>query len=231
MLNYVSYDKKESGYNACLKKYYGYHYTLTMMLEEVKVLYKLEQRDKESFDERSHFFTKEVVIAVLEDYIDKLKKYVDSLPDRKCKGVPYKRVKGENIFNADLDKKLYAPLRKKLNRVRGAHNYATIYLYVKDFMKDMIKLPYDTPKSKVWIDAYKGEGAYYTLKNLVMFHNCFVVDGNSVIEDTYYAMKFLNSKLDEYKEEGWRMFALMKKVIADNNFNFNDRMKEVYSEK
>ena len=69
MLNYVSYDKKESGFNACLKKYYGYHYTLTMMLDEVKVLYKLEQRDKESFDERSHFFTKAVVIAVLEDYI------------------------------------------------------------------------------------------------------------------------------------------------------------------
>jgi hypothetical protein len=231
MLNYVSYDKKESGYNAFLKKHYGYHYTLTMMLDEVKVLYKLEQRDKESFHERSHFFTKSVVIAVLDDYIDKLEKYIDTLPDRKCKGVPYKRIKGENIFNADLDKKLYAPLRRKLDRVRSSRNYATIYLYVKDFMKDMIKLPYNTPKSKVWIDAYKGEGAYYTLKNLVMFHDCFVVDGNSVIEDTYCAMKFLNYKLDEYKGEGWRMFALMKKVIADNNFNFNDRMKEIYSEK
>ena len=74
MLNYVSYDKKESGFNACLRKMYGYHYTLTMMLDEVKVLYKLEQRDKESFDERSHFFTKEVVIAVLEDYMDNFMK-------------------------------------------------------------------------------------------------------------------------------------------------------------
>ena len=109
MLNYVSYDGKESGYNDYLKKRYGYHYTLTMMLDEVHVLYKLEQRDKESFDERSHFFTKKVVIAVLEDYMDKLEKYVDNLPDRKCKGVPYKRIKGENIFNADLEKKLYAP--------------------------------------------------------------------------------------------------------------------------
>ena len=236
MLNYVSYDKKESGYNAYLKKMYGYHYTLTMMLDEVKVLYKLEQRDKESFAERSNFFTKAVVIAVLEDYIDKLEKYVDALPDRKCKGVPYKRVKGENIFNEDLDKKLYAPLRKKLNRVRSAITYATIYLCVKDFMKDMIKLPYDTPKSKVWIDAYKGEGAYYTLKNLVMFHDCTIFTGPSNVI-TYRrfngteAVRYLNNMLYEYKGEGWRMFALMKKVIADNNFNFNDRMKEIYSEK
>lgn len=236
MLNYVSYDKKESGFNACLKKMYGYHYTLTMMLDEVKVLYKLEQRDNESFNERSHFFTKAVIISVLEDYIDKLEKYIDTLPDRKCKGVSYKRVKGENIFNADLEKKLYAPLRKKLNRVRGAHNYNTIYLYVKDFMKDMIKLPYDTPKSKVWIDAYKGEGAYYTLKNLIMFHDCTIFTGPSNVI-TYRrfngteAVRYLNNMLYEYKGEGWRMFALMKKVIADNNFNFNDRMKEIYSEK
>lgn len=232
MLNYVSYDKKYSGYNDYLKKRYGYHYTLTMMLEEVKVLYKLEQRDRESFDERSHFFTKEVVIAVLEDYMDKLEKYVDNLPDRKCKGIPYKRIKGENIFNADLEKKLYAPLRKKLNRVRGAHNYNTIYLYVKDFMKDMIKLPYETPKSKVWIDAYKGEGAYYTLKNLVMFHDCGIEElyGCPMIYGVD-AVKYLERKLNAYKGEGWRMFALMKKVIKDNNFNFNDRMKEIYSEK
>lgn len=231
MLNYVSYDKRESGYNACLNRMYGYHYTLTMMLDEVKVLYKLEQRDRESFDERSNFFTKGVVIAVLEDYIDKLEKYVDTLPDRKCKGVPYKRVKGENIFNEDLNKKLYAPLRYKLNRVRSAHNYATIYIYVKDFMKDMIKLPYNTPKSKVWIDAYKGEGAYYTLKNLVMFHECGIKTDKYNVMFGVSAMRYLEAMLNEYRGEGWRMFALMKKVVADNSFNFNDRMKEIYSEK
>ena len=236
MLNYVSYDKKYSGYNDYLKKRYGYHYTLTMMLEEVRVLANLEIRDKESFDERSHFFTKEVVVAVLEDYMDKLEKYVDNLPNRNCKGVPYKRIKGENIFNADLSKKLYVPLKNKLNYVRFAGDYTALYSATQKFMKDMIKLPYETPKSKVWIDAYKGEGAYYTLKNLVMFHNCTIYTGpsNNIMYrrfDGAEAVRYLNSKLDEYKHEGWRMFALMKKVIADNNFNFNDRMKEIYSEK
>ena len=239
MLNYVSYDKKYSGYNDYLKKRYGYHYTLTMMLEEVRVLSKLEVRDKESFNERGHFFTKEVVIAVLEDYIDKLKKYIYNLPDRNCKGVPYKRIKGENIFNADLEKKLYAPLRKKLNVVRNANNYTMMWLALERFMKDMIKLPCETPKSKVWIDAYKGEGAYYTLKNLVMFHDCVMYTGKYGIMHYNKAMNltgvdavnYLNNKLDEYQGEGWRMFALMKKVIADNDFNFNERMKEIYSEK
>ena len=65
MLNYVSYDRKYKGYNDCLKRMYGYDYTLKMMLEEVKVLSKLETRDVESFDERSHFFTKEIIAEVI----------------------------------------------------------------------------------------------------------------------------------------------------------------------
>lgn len=56
MLNYVSYDGRESGFNAALN-HYGYDYQFKMMLEEVKVLSKLEVRDAETFDERATFFT------------------------------------------------------------------------------------------------------------------------------------------------------------------------------
>ena len=96
-------------------------------------------------------------------------------------------------------------------------------------MSDMIHLPYDTPKSKAWIDAYKGEGAFYTLKNLVMFHGCGIkVDGRMVYRAA--AVSVLNKRLNEYKGEGWRMFALMKKVIADNKFDFATRMSEIYND-
>ena len=231
MLNFESYDKKETGYHAYLNTFYGYQYTFEMMLEEVKVLSKLESRDRESFEERVHFFDKKVVVAVLEDYMEKLKDYVNCLPNKKCKGIPYKRIKGENIFNADLEKKLYAPMRKKINNVRNAKNYAFVHTALQRFMKDMIKLPYNTPKSKVWVDTFKGEGAYYTLKNLVMFHDCAIkVDKFDYLFGTA-AVAFLNEKLNEYNGEGWRMFALMKKVIKDNNFDFNARMKEIYTEK
>jgi hypothetical protein len=39
---------------------------------------------------------------------------------------------------------------------------------------------------------------------------------------------FITDKLDVYQGEGWRMFALMNKVIADNNFDFKARMAEIY---
>ena len=229
MLNYVSYDKRYSGYNDCLKRMYGYEYTLKMMMEEIRVLSKLEVRDRESFVERSHFFNKEVVVAVMEDYLEKLKVYVEALPDRNCKGIPYKRIKRMDVFNADLGKKIYAPVRAHIYSVKYAKNYTEIYRALERFMRDHIKLSFETPKSRVWIDAYKGAGAYYTMKNLVMFHDCFIINGPYSVDRGELAVKTLNSKLDEYKGEGWRMFALMKKVIKDNNFDFKARMEEIYN--
>lgn len=235
MLNYMSCDKLDFGYNAYLRRRYSYQYTLDMMLEEVRVLSKLESRDKESFAERSHFFTKGVVGAVLGDYLAKLEQYVNGLSERKCKGVPYKRVKGMNIFVSDLEKKLYVPTRLNIDRIAAAKSYVEMHRLLEKFMRNVVKLPYDTPKSKVWIDAYKGAGAYYTLKNLVMFHECTIYTGKYGV--MHYdknanlsggrAIEFLEEKLGEYQGEYYKMFALMKKVIEDNNFNFTARMYEI----
>ena len=232
MLNYVSWDGKYRGYNECLKNMYGYEYTFKMMLEEVRVLSKLEVRDKESFEERSHFFTKDVVAAVLEDYLKKLEEYIEGRPTHNCKGVPYKKIKGKNVFCADIDKKIYADVRYHIYRIKSAKSYSFMYAELKEFMRDMIKLPYNTPKSKAWIDAYKGEGAYYTLKNLVMFHDCGIAidDNYNTVLTSNSAVHYLNNKLNEYQNQGWRMFALMNKVIADNNFDFNKRMAEIYNQ-
>lgn len=157
MLNYVSYDGQESGFNAALS-HYGYDYQFKMMLEEVKVLSKLEVRDAETFDERATFFTREVIAKICFDYIDELKKHIENSKTYKCKGIPYKKVRGVNVFCADLDKKVYNPMVIECNKIKYASNYAVIYAALKRFNGKMIRLPYNTPKSKVWIDAYKGEG-------------------------------------------------------------------------
>ena len=232
MLNYKSFDGKEEGYHAALKRY-PYKYTFDMMLEEIRVLSKLQVRDLESFQERAHFFDKFTVIKVCEDYIEKLKAHIDGLTIKKCKGVPYVRVKGENIFVADLPKKVYQPLQYKINRIKAAQDYVELHKELQYFMRGMIKLPYDTPKSKEWIDAYKGNGAYYTCKNLIMYHGCKVKNEDSMCRsffDKNKSMDILRRKLDEYYGEGWRMFAFMKKLIGDNNFNFDNAMKEQYGD-
>jgi hypothetical protein len=226
-LNYVSWDKTRTGYNEWLKRH-GLKYAFDMMLEEIRVLGKLEERDTATFIERGNFFTRDVIVKTLEDYVAELTKHVDKLPTKKCKGIPYKRVKGDNIFVVDLEKKVYAPFRNDIYRIKYARNYNEIYKIVNSFMRKMVALPYATPKSKAWIDAYKGEGAFYTLKNLVMFHGCGIKVDKKMVYGAA-AVSMLNKKLVEYQGEGWRMFALMKKVIEDNNFDFKKRMSEIYN--
>ena len=228
MLNYVSYDGQYRGYNDCLKKMYGYGYTLKMMVEEVRVLCNLEVKDTESFNERVHFFDKATIVNVMEDYLEKLKAYIDKLPNHTCKGIPYKRIKGINIFEVDLNKKIYFPIRCEIDKIKHARNYTEVYHALTKLLgkKTFMKLPYDTPKSKAWIDAYKGAGAYYTLKNLVMFHNCTITATNG-INYGVNSMVYLNSTLDAYKGEYYKMFALMNTVIADNGINTKTHIAEV----
>ena len=151
-LNYKSYDGRKTGYNEWVKRH-SLAYSFDMMLEEIRVLGKLEERDRDTFVERSHFFTKDVIMKTMEDYVAELMKYIDTLPNKNCKGVPYKRVKSQNIFVVDLDKRVYAPLRSDIHRIKYASNYNELYRIVKSFMNKMISLPYTTPKSKAWIDA------------------------------------------------------------------------------
>lgn len=230
MLGYESWDRTESGFDAALRRY-GYDYQFKMMLEEIKVLSKLEVRDYDTFKERAIFFTREVVTKTCEDYVEKLKAYIETLKIYNCKGVPYKKVRGMNIFCEDLDKKIYMPFHVQISKMRTARNYTELYKILSEFNRKIIKISYNTPKCRAWIDAYKGEGAYYTLKNLIMFHHC-------TIEDVYPTigiygvdanMEVLKEKLNEYQGEGWRMFAFMKKVIADNNFDFTKAMSKVYN--
>lgn len=226
-LNYKSYNGELKGYNEWLKRH-DFGYTFKMMLEEVRVLGQLEMRDKKTFIERSHFFTKDVVKEVMEDYVEKLKAHIETLPTKNCKGVPYKRIKGKDIFVDDLEKKVYTPLNRIIGRLQYATNYAEIYRVVKNFMDNMVVVPYNTPKSKAWVDAYKGEGAFYTLKNLVMFHNCGVEYNGEMLYGSN-AMSVLNMRLKMYKGEGWRMFAMMKRTIEVNHFDFSARMSEIYN--
>ena len=74
-LNYNNSWTRESGYEAWLQRH-GYGYQWRMALEELRVMSKIEGKDAEAFEERSTFFTKETIVAMLIDYEYKLAKQI-----------------------------------------------------------------------------------------------------------------------------------------------------------
>jgi hypothetical protein len=239
MLNYKSYYTGKSGYDAYLNDHYGYQYQFEMMLEEIRVLAELQDRDPEVFAERSRFFIPDVVSATCNDYINKLEIYVNKLPVHKCKGIPYKKVFGRNIFVEDLNRYVYysqiinlADVERVVISIRKLKfSYKDLYKALRKFCANMYRLPNETPKCKEWKDAFKGEGSYYTLMNLIKFHGCRVpgVKGNMLsMKDS---LADVENAVDQYRGLYYKLFAYMKYVIKANDFDFNKRMKELYPKK
>lgn len=233
MLNYESRNGERCGYDAYLNDMYEYDYQFKMMLDEIRVLSILQEKDYTAFNERSVFFDFNTVIATCEDYLRKLKKYVENLPKKKCKGIPYVRISGNDVFVNDLYKKVYFPIEDRIRKMRIAKQCDELYCNLKWFIVDFVKkyrLPDNTSKCKEWKNAFKGAGAYYTLMNLVKFHKCNIYTDHGILSGLR-AVEYVNDRSREYHGEYYRLFALLKKVIADNRFDFGLAMKEIYGNK
>lgn len=76
----------------------GYEYQWKMLMDELNAQMKMSGRDQENFADRNRWFNVDVVVKMATDYLLELKKRVDALKTRKCKGIPYKRIGSRDIF-------------------------------------------------------------------------------------------------------------------------------------
>lgn len=225
MMSYTSYRSKEPlGVTEMIHRL-GYEYQWKMLINELYAQMKMESKDPESFIERNRWFNANVVEAMARDYTIQFKERVDALKVRKCKGIPYKRICNRNIFVSDLAVKLYYPLNMAMARIRQARNAAQLYNAARIFNNLRIKMTFDTPQSKAWVDAYKGSGAYFTMQNLIRFHGCVAYDDGENRLDKTQSLDFIQIKAMMYANgEGWRLLAVLKKMLNDNNIDIKKKM-------
>lgn len=227
MMSYSpSRSKEPLGFTSMIHRL-GYSYQWKMLMNELHAQMKMEGKDAVNFSDRNRWFNAQVVTAMANDYIVLLKKRVDALKVRNCKGIPYKRISNRDIFVSDLESKLYYPLSVALQRINWAKNASQLYKAAKEFNGMRIIMPYDTPQSKAWIDAYKGSGAFFTMQNLIRFHDCVAFDDSENRLDKYQSLSFVSNKAEAYKNgQGWRLFAVLKKMLDDNDINIKKKMAE-----
>lgn len=203
----------------------GYEYMWKMTEEEFKVQARLEGRDKENFEARNLWFNRELAVSMCNQYLYDVKKYFDGLTTRKCKGVPYKTVHGTHIFVHDFDYKVLNPLRKAHYEIGRAKNATTLYLAFQKFNRARVSLAWQTPQYKDWQNAYKGVGAFYTMKSLILFHDCHFFDEahRRLFNNQKGDLMCLNLKAKACARdgEGWRMLSALEKMIADNGIDID----------
>lgn len=205
----------------------GYEYTWKMLLNELHAQVKMaKHNDRENFEDRHRWFNQAVVMQMAKHYISELQKFVDRKPEKRCKGVPYKTIAGKHIFVSDLRSKLYNKFWMGLGQIRNAKTIEQLYVATKNFNDKRLKLDWDTPQCCEWIDAYKGSGAYFTLQNMIRFHNCHIIDDAGKKLDKELSLQFIKAKATMYcNGDGWRMLAVLKKCLEDNNIDIRAKIK------
>ena len=212
----------DKGYTATIQEDIPYEYSFKQTLEELRVISILEKEDKASFMERSKFFTKDVVVEMCEDYLRKLKKELSGKTIKKCKGIDYIVIDGRNVFCTDIEKKVYCKVEEGIHRIRSARNYSELYSSLRQLYKyNYFKISKKTKKASAWLDAYKGAGSFYTIKNMLMYHDVYILNDKNVKLYESNGLSYLNEVAEENIGEGWRMFGLMKEIINYNNFTFS----------
>ncbi len=212
--------QNRGGFTSWMKRH-GYLYTWKQVIEEFRVQVGLFHDDKENYAMRSRWFNKNVLYYMCVDYIAQLEKYIESRPVRSCKRRPYKRIFSKNIFVDEIESKLLAPMRQLADRICQSALPGDLYRLAKEF-RDLFP-GCNEPGFKqcyAWQEGYKGAGAYFTLRNLIMFHGC-VWRGCTGQDDSL-------RKLDEYAVncEGYEMLGALKVVIRDNNIDIQKKMAE-----
>lgn len=234
-------EKDGKSFNEVLQ-HKGYEYQWRMLESELYAQMKMcDHGDYENAGARNRWFGGFVAADMAYDYIKKLRMYVDNnliwkvKKDKNgnvkktfkhtCKGNPYVRLQNEDIFVADLEKKVYAPLGNLARKMYDSNTYKEVYNAVREFNKKRKHLAWDTKQADAFITAYKGSGSYYTMRNLIMFHGArFWKNGRKMSETN--SLKELESKAKIYDEEGWRMLGVLKQLIKDNNISVQGKILE-----
>lgn len=208
-----------NGYTAWMKNK-GYSYTWKQSVEEYRVQAVLARKDEENFRMRNRWFNKGIAVAMCEDYISQLRDYVDDREIHKCKRIPYKKIGSWNVFLSDLNSKVFCPLMSAKWKVENSSTPQELYVSMRDFFRAFpLKNPH-FKQCKKWQDAFKGSGAYFSMRNLIMFHGANYVDCNGYNESL--------RKLDEYAKDcyGYEMLGALKKMIRQNCINIEAKMAE-----
>lgn len=234
-------DKNGLTFNAVLQRK-GYEYQWRMLENELYAQMKMAAHgDHKNVGERNRWFGGYVASEMAYDYIDKLRKYVDDNliwkvkkyadGNRKktfkhtCKGNPYVRLQNKDIFVSDLEKKVFVPLCDLARKMCDSKTYKEVYDAVHEFNKTRKHLAWDTKQSDEFINAYKGSGAYYTMRNLIMFHGARFMKGGRKMSEAN-SLKELESKAKLYDKDGWRMLGVLKQLINESNINIHGKINE-----
>lgn len=217
-----------------------YKYSWNVLIADLKRQITLAKEDKEEFQMRNLWYNKDIAVEMAKDYLQKLQAHLNRLPVKHYKSRPYKRLNyWENVYGVFVNEidDLLSYIDSKIDAIKFANSPQAVHEAVEFFYGHIIKLiawkPLSSEKSSAFVNAYKAAGAYYTMKDLILFEDCVLPEliNDKFVYDKYectqrsllaldkFADKYRNGELS-VSYDGYLLLGALKQMLKANNFDY-----------
>ena len=182
---------------------YDWKYAIEQLKKECQKLANLERHDRAAFAERSLFFSKDAIVNILSDYVQKVHKEIDEAVTKAKRGVSEVYVRHHGHVALDHIRPMKYRFTKLLTDAVSCCNFAELDKLLERFnfmeLDRRIRLP------ESFVTPFINAGAFYTMKNEIMFENKRIYRNDcagslKVLVDT--AKRSPNGAMDLYRYHG-----------------------------
>lgn len=236
------------GFHNMLKRK-GYDYGWDVLLADLKAQYKMvADNDMDGYYDRNRWYNKTIALDMANHYLDRLKKHIETMPHRNHKNRKYVKLRckwmnnGQGIYVDEL-LGFYAKLEAEIRKIANSKNPKTLYTAIHKFNEMRRGIVFYTDMCASFMNAYKAAGAYYTIKDLILFEGCLLqvtANGDTCIRSYKDSRRFvqqeeslaaLERKATELvargiNEWGYEMLGLLKEFLKYNNFDYEATKRE-----
>ncbi len=236
------------GFHDMLKRK-GYDYSWDVLLNDLKRQQKMAaDNDTEGYEDRNRWYNKTIALDMANHFLSSLKKYIENMPQRNHKGRKYVKLRcnwmnnGKGIHTDEL-LSFYKTLETAIRTISVSKLPKTLYAAVQKFSALRRGIVYYPEMCPSFMNAYKAAGAYYTIKDLILFENCllqvnasgdtcirsyrdvrhFIQQEESLAALERKATELVNRGVNDY---GYEMLGLLKEFLKYNNFNYEETKRE-----
>ena len=223
MFHILRDESSYKGYTSRLRSY-GVRYMWKVIRNEIHDMYVIRRNgDLAEYERRHMWFNEKIVREIGSSFADQLEKIGGRKPRHKCKGRPYLRLPGfGDVFCDEFDAKVVGKIRDLVNDIGSidpdcVEKLCDFCIRFKEGRYANLKMPV------AFVNAYKANGAYFTLRNMLMFHGCIlpakVTDeyGKGIkLRGVQRQLAILDNVASSFKDEGWQLMGLLRDTIEAN---------------
>lgn len=118
--------------------------------------------------------------------------------------------------------------REKLMQrmLQKAHDQEELQERQRWYTAEVLAMSFRYPVPEPFKNAYKGTGAYFTMKNLIMFHGCCFHVGEQVLGQDA-SLQYLKELNFMPSTTGDMMLETMMKLLSDNHFTYASYLRAI----